>query len=190
MSKTGICLTVRRGLQEPQRSALYIAAAKGSGEPRGAPLCHIGAALGISQAFAYSDVQHELLFSQDFRHIAIASPYVDAAQASTALRPSNVLMMLFSLVLPLSLIHISEPTRRTPISYAVFCLTARVIRARLYCHAECELSVTAARRERGTVLWHLLAAFGASRDMWWRRPYGRAFREPSRKAFLCLHWES
>src|SRR5665647_855922 len=25
-------------------------------------------------------------------------------------------------VLPLSLIHISEPTRRTPISYAVFCL--------------------------------------------------------------------
>src|SRR5680860_1286579 len=26
------------------------------------------------------------------------------------------------IVLPLSLIHISEPTRRTPISYAVFCL--------------------------------------------------------------------
>ena len=25
-------------------------------------------------------------------------------------------------VFPLSLIHISEPTRRTPISYAVFCL--------------------------------------------------------------------
>src|SRR5665647_1878786 len=25
-------------------------------------------------------------------------------------------------LLPLSLIHISEPTRRTPISYAVFCL--------------------------------------------------------------------
>ena len=29
---------------------------------------------------------------------------------------------LFSIGLNLSLIHISEPTRRTPISYAVFCL--------------------------------------------------------------------
>src|SRR5664279_2854581 len=28
----------------------------------------------------------------------------------------------YPLVIPLSLIHISEPTRRTPISYAVFCL--------------------------------------------------------------------
>src|SRR5664279_6247568 len=27
-----------------------------------------------------------------------------------------------AIILPLSLIHISEPTRRTPISYAVFCL--------------------------------------------------------------------
>src|SRR5665647_3602839 len=30
--------------------------------------------------------------------------------------------VLFSIGLTLSLIHISEPTRRTPISYAVFCL--------------------------------------------------------------------
>ena len=28
--------------------------------------------------------------------------------------------------LPLSLIHISEPTRRTPISYAVFCLKKKL----------------------------------------------------------------
>ena len=28
----------------------------------------------------------------------------------------------FKTILSLSLIHISEPTRRTPISYAVFCL--------------------------------------------------------------------
>ena len=27
----------------------------------------------------------------------------------------------------LSLIHISEPTRRTPISYAVFCLTKKIL---------------------------------------------------------------
>src|SRR5665647_3695378 len=31
-------------------------------------------------------------------------------------------VILNSLLLALSLIHISEPTRRTPISYAVFCL--------------------------------------------------------------------
>mgnify|MGYP003691338819 CR=1 FL=1 len=31
---------------------------------------------------------------------------------------------------PLSLIHISEPTRRTPISYAVFCLKKEAIRGR------------------------------------------------------------
>ena len=31
-------------------------------------------------------------------------------------------MLVFSYILVLSLIHISEPTRRTPISYAVFCL--------------------------------------------------------------------
>ena len=30
----------------------------------------------------------------------------------------------------LSLIHISEPTRRTPISYAVFCLKKKKIKAR------------------------------------------------------------
>src|SRR5680860_1026139 len=33
-----------------------------------------------------------------------------------------VLFLLHAGVLDLSLIHISEPTRRTPISYAVFCL--------------------------------------------------------------------
>src|SRR5665647_26655 len=32
-------------------------------------------------------------------------------------KPSRIIEVLF-----LSLIHISEPTRRTPISYAVFCL--------------------------------------------------------------------
>ena len=31
-------------------------------------------------------------------------------------------IVMFSAVYVLSLIHISEPTRRTPISYAVFCL--------------------------------------------------------------------
>ena len=31
-------------------------------------------------------------------------------------------LQVFSSALKLSLIHISEPTRRTPISYAVFCL--------------------------------------------------------------------
>src|SRR5664279_46097 len=31
-------------------------------------------------------------------------------------------MWLFAIYVSLSLIHISEPTRRTPISYAVFCL--------------------------------------------------------------------
>ena len=33
-----------------------------------------------------------------------------------------VIMLLVAVPLALSLIHISEPTRRTPISYAVFCL--------------------------------------------------------------------
>ena len=33
-------------------------------------------------------------------------------------------------VLQLSLIHISEPTRRTPISYAVFCLKKKKTRGR------------------------------------------------------------
>ena len=32
------------------------------------------------------------------------------------------LLVVLVLVYDLSLIHISEPTRRTPISYAVFCL--------------------------------------------------------------------
>ena len=32
------------------------------------------------------------------------------------------LVIIFKKQLTLSLIHISEPTRRTPISYAVFCL--------------------------------------------------------------------
>src|SRR5665647_3459265 len=32
-----------------------------------------------------------------------------------------------TLIVPLSLIHISEPTRRTPISYAVFCLKKKNI---------------------------------------------------------------
>src|SRR5665647_1979174 len=32
----------------------------------------------------------------------------------------------FDELYPLSLIHISEPTRRTPISYAVFCLKKKI----------------------------------------------------------------
>src|SRR5680860_1702934 len=38
------------------------------------------------------------------------------------LQMSSHLYLLRGAELPLSLIHISEPTRRTPISYAVFCL--------------------------------------------------------------------
>ena len=48
---------------------------------------------------------------------------------TTALRQTSksrdfFLVLFFCLIgiLALSLIHISEPTRRTPISYAVFCL--------------------------------------------------------------------
>src|SRR5680860_1921487 len=36
--------------------------------------------------------------------------------------PRLLTAQVYHRVLPLSLIHISEPTRRTPISYAVFCL--------------------------------------------------------------------
>src|SRR5664279_6587555 len=36
--------------------------------------------------------------------------------------PHALRLTVVCLVLALSLIHISEPTRRTPISYAVFCL--------------------------------------------------------------------
>ena len=34
----------------------------------------------------------------------------------------------------LSLIHISEPTRRTPISYAVFCLKKKKNKQTVYCN--------------------------------------------------------
>src|SRR5680860_1687355 len=51
-------------------------------------------------------------------------------QSSNCVRPLKYLFKIFidlrwdqfSLAQDLSLIHISEPTRRTPISYAVFCL--------------------------------------------------------------------
>src|SRR5680860_1797172 len=42
-------------------------------------------------------------------------------QSSNCVRPLKYLFKIF-IDLRLSLIHISEPTRRTPISYAVFCL--------------------------------------------------------------------
>ena len=41
---------------------------------------------------------------------------------------SERIMSAFSTTLQLSLIHISEPTRRTPISYAVFCLKKKTIK--------------------------------------------------------------
>src|SRR5665647_3764031 len=51
----------------------------------------------------------------------LASLLRNAAQADI-LCPQIVNIDNPEMVLPLSLIHISEPTRRTPISYAVFCL--------------------------------------------------------------------
>src|SRR5680860_1844817 len=44
-------------------------------------------------------------------------PFSRLAESKTHTRPVDILNVLI-----LSLIHISEPTRRTPISYAVFCL--------------------------------------------------------------------
>src|SRR5665647_667395 len=38
------------------------------------------------------------------------------------LSPNNTQLLMLRSPYSLSLIHISEPTRRTPISYAVFCL--------------------------------------------------------------------
>ena len=52
-------------------------------------------------------------------------PFRLVLQFSMPLFCSNLLQQLYNLTdtaLALSLIHISEPTRRTPISYAVFCL--------------------------------------------------------------------
>src|SRR5664279_1872246 len=54
--------------------------------------------------------------------LAILYMYPVAQRAARRFRES----VAFRLRLPgLSLIHISEPTRRTPISYAVFCLTKK-----------------------------------------------------------------
>ena len=41
---------------------------------------------------------------------------------STAMNVTMGVLAIVNVVNALSLIHISEPTRRTPISYAVFCL--------------------------------------------------------------------
>ena len=50
-----------------------------------------------------------------------AHPFTVTLNGETIYDPcSTNVFSLFSLLL--SLIHISEPTRRTPISYAVFCL--------------------------------------------------------------------
>src|SRR5665647_3848342 len=46
--------------------------------------------------------------------------YLGAASGTTVSHLANIVSLL-------SLIHISEPTRRTPISYAVFCLKKKKI---------------------------------------------------------------
>ena len=56
-------------------------------------------------------------------------PQVEAAHKMLEAKNGPGNDFLGWMYLPLSLIHISEPTRRTPISYAVFCLKKKKNRA-------------------------------------------------------------
>ncbi len=51
-----------------------------------------------------------------------AADVVAVAPAVAAAEPAPIVQTEVDTRVVLSLIHISEPTRRTPISYAVFCL--------------------------------------------------------------------
>src|SRR5665647_3766647 len=55
-------------------------------------------------------------------YLAGISPNTAAVAWGALLWSINNIGIVFIAVFMLSLIHISEPTRRTPISYAVFCL--------------------------------------------------------------------
>src|SRR5680860_1703339 len=59
------------------------------------------------------DILEALLVAQERRHDVIEIVWAAHDQEEAGARLKELL---------LSLIHISEPTRRTPISYAVFCL--------------------------------------------------------------------
>src|SRR5665647_3791152 len=70
-------------------------------------------------------VLHE--YTPPVRNVCIFVPCAKVKPYHTSPSHRNYDKVIFSVLAPeevhiLSLIHISEPTRRTPISYAVFCL--------------------------------------------------------------------
>src|SRR5680860_1514401 len=64
----------------------------------------------------------EGFFRQDIGESLTARQFELGAQYEIVEREGDGLGVAFRGIYELSLIHISEPTRRTPISYAVFCL--------------------------------------------------------------------
>src|SRR5664279_2260351 len=74
----------------------------------------------------YVPTNRWVLFGHHFAAIAVAGPLVGPVLAAQMGFLPGTLWILAGVVVAgavqdLSLIHISEPTRRTPISYAVFC---------------------------------------------------------------------
>src|SRR5680860_1730074 len=78
-----------------------------------APDLHIGHAVLLNKLRQFQELGHDVIFLiGDFTGM-IGDPSGRSAIRKPLSRDE---------VMALSLIHISEPTRRTPISYAVFCL--------------------------------------------------------------------
>ena len=59
--------------------------------------------------------------------ISMLIPEVVGVELKGKLKEGTTATDLVLIIVELSLIHISEPTRRTPISYAVFCLKKKTL---------------------------------------------------------------
>src|SRR5664279_5784163 len=70
-----------------------------------------------SPSYRPADTDTEFLAEEDLRGVRLQ---IDYLKPELLLREHEIEQAI--VVFGLSLIHISEPTRRTPISYAVFCL--------------------------------------------------------------------
>src|SRR5665647_2344721 len=83
------------------------------------------AVLALSFFFFFGIAGIVIYFTIKYRHrpghkAEPSSSHNDALEITWTVIPTMITVFLF--YYGLSLIHISEPTRRTPISYAVFCL--------------------------------------------------------------------
>ena len=92
----------------------------------GADAVYVGGGQFGARAYANNFSEEELLRAIDEAHIHGKQLYLTV---NTLLKEEELEAQLYDYLRPyyeqgldLSLIHISEPTRRTPISYAVFCL--------------------------------------------------------------------